>query len=112
MAIPETFLDVIKIIGSPVLIGIVLSLMLKEWTWFAGQKPAVKWSVTLAVSVLLPVLSQVLITCLPASWMVVMEWIWVPARVGLAAWAVSQGWNVVINNRASRQTSVFDKTRA
>jgi len=107
--IPKTFMDVVGLLGSPLLIGVVLSLMFKEWVWFINQKTWVKWVMTLGVCVFLPIISTALKLYLPASaWTFLEQW-WPVVASGLAVWVASQVWNQIYNKQIIRQTSVFDK---
>lgn len=106
--IPKTFLEVVKLLGSPLLIGIVLSLMLKEWVWFTGLKPWMKWTLTLLVSVLMPLLSRIIETYLPLNVMAFLESWWPTVAAGIAVWVASQVWNQIYNKKVDRQYSVFE----
>jgi hypothetical protein len=110
--IPKTFMQVVQLLGSPLLLGVVLSLMFKEWVWFIAQKPWVKWLMTLGVCLFLPILSQVLQEYLPASaWNFLEHW-WPVAAGGLAVWVASQVWNQIYNKKIDRQYSVFEPAAA
>jgi hypothetical protein len=106
--IPKTFMAVVQLLGSPILLGVVLSLMFKEWVWFIGQKTWVKWVMTLGLCVFLPIISQALQLYLPAAaWQFLEQW-WPIVASGLAVWVASQVWNQIYNKKIDRQYSVFE----
>jgi hypothetical protein len=110
MEIPATFADLLKLIGSPIFIGIVLSLIIKQWVWFANQQPTVKWLFVGAICIVLPILSRALTLYLPPSVLLFIEDWWPTLAVGLGIWVTSQVWNDVFNNRiATRKQSLFLK---
>lgn len=110
MDIPKTFADLIVLIGSPLFIGVVMSLLIKEWVWFQDKAKWVKWAITLGICIILPVISQALRLYLPpAAWAFLEQW-WPVVASGMGVWVASQVWNQFVNKKAERQVSVFDTT--
>jgi len=97
ITIPQTFMELVTLIGSPVFIGVVLSLLLKNWTWFMQLQSKVKWILTLLVAVALPVISRVLILYLPTGFVMIAEDWWPTLMIGFTVWVSSQVWNDTYN---------------
>jgi hypothetical protein len=82
--------------------------MLKEWPWFIGLPIWAKWTGTLLVCVLMPIISQVIQEFLPASAWTFLEHWWPFVAIGMGVWVASQVWNQVFNKKVDRQYSVFE----
>jgi len=93
MVLPETFKDFLSLIGSPVFIGVILSVILVRWAWFVNLSNKAKFWIVGGVSIFLPILSRALTLYLPVG---VVDFIeqWFPTVViGMGIWMSSQVWN-------------------
>ena len=100
MTLPTTFLDFLNLIGSPVFLGVVLSLLATRWQWFNDQSNSVKFWLTGLICVILPVLSQVGITYIPANVMTIIGQWWPTVMIGVGAWVSSQAWYIIFGPKA------------
>lgn len=107
MDIPKTFSDLLNTIGSPIFIGLVITFLLKEVPAFAKAKPWVKWTVTLLLSIFLPVASRALMLYLPPDVRAFMDQWWPTVAIGLGVWLSSQLGYQFITSKQQRKTSVF-----
>lgn len=93
MELPSTFKDFLTLIGSPVFIGVIISVLLVRWQWFVNLQNKAKFWIVGAICLLLPIASRALTLYLPAG---VVEFIeqWFPTLVvGMGIWMSSQIWN-------------------
>jgi len=93
MELPATFKDFLTLIGSPVFVGVVLSVILVRWQWFVNLQNKVKFWLVGAVCLFFPIASRALTLYLPAG---VVDFIeqWYPTVViGMGIWMSSQVWN-------------------
>ena len=93
MELPNTFKEFLSLIGSPIFIGVVISVLLVRWQWYVNLQNKVKFWIVGAICLILPIISRILILYLPAG---VVEFIeqWYPTVViGLGIWMSSQIWN-------------------
>jgi len=93
MEIPSTFKDFLTLIGSPVFIGVVISVLLVRWAWFVNLPSKSKFWIVGAVSVLLPIASQALVLYLPLGVVEFLEKWWPPFVIGIGVWTSTQIWN-------------------
>jgi len=93
MVLPETFKDFLSLIGSPVFIGVILSVILVRWAWFVNLSNKAKFWIVGGVSIFLPILSRALTLYLPVGMVDFIEQ-WFPTVViGMGIWMSSQVWN-------------------
>jgi len=93
MVLPETFKDFLSLIGSPVFIGVLLSVILVRWAWFVNLPNKAKFWIVGGVSIFLPILSRALTLYLPVGMVDFIEQ-WFPTVViGMGIWMSSQVWN-------------------
>lgn len=93
MELPNTFKDFLTLIGSPVFIGIIISVLLVRWAWFVNLQNKAKFWIVGAICLILPIVSKALTMYLPVG---VVEFIeqWFPTLViGMGIWMTSQVWN-------------------
>lgn len=91
--LPNTFKDFLTLIGSPIFIGIILSVLLVRWAWFVNLSNTYKFWITGLVCIVLPLVSRALTLYLPANVVLFIE-DWFPTLViGAGVWTSSQIWN-------------------
>jgi len=101
MVLPETFKDFLSLIGSPVFIGVILSVVLVRWAWFVNLSNKAKFWIVGGVSILLPILSRALTLYLPAGMVDFIEQ-WFPTVViGMGIWMSSQVWNKLFGSEGA-----------
>lgn len=93
MELPNTFKDFLTMIGSPVFIGVIISVLLVRWPWFVNLQNKAKFWLVGAVCLILPIISKALTMYLPVSAVEFIEQ-WFPTLVlGMGIWMSSQIWN-------------------
>lgn len=100
MEIPTTFMDLLKLLGSPLFVGIVISLLASRWSWFVAQTNEVKFWLTGLICVVLPILSQATLTYLPPEWVTFCETWWPSVVIGMGVWVSSQAWYLILGKQA------------
>jgi len=93
MELPATFADFLSLIGSPIFIGVILSVILVRWTWFVNLSNKAKFWIVGAVSILLPIISQALVLYLPTGVSAFLEQWYPTVVIGMGVWMSSQVWN-------------------
>ena len=101
MEIPSTFKDFLTLIGSPVFIGVVISVLLVRWAWFVNLPSKAKFWIVGAISILFPIASQALVLYLPAGVVVFIEFWWPPFVIGIGIWTSTQVWNNLFGERGA-----------
>ena len=101
MDIPATFIDAVKLIGSPLFVGIAVSLIANRFAWFKSQTGTVKFWLTGFFCVFLPVLSQAILTFVPVEAVKFLEAWWPSVVVGLGVWVSSQAWFEIFGNKSN-----------
>jgi hypothetical protein len=97
--IPATFLDFLKLIGTPLFLGIVISLLSSRWVWFVAQTNEVKFWLTGLVCIALPILSQAALTYIPQGAVTVIEAWWPAVVAGMGVWVTSQAWYFIFGDK-------------
>jgi hypothetical protein len=95
MEIPNTFKEFLTLIGSPIFIGVVISVLLVRWEWFVNLPNKAKFWLVGVICVFLPIASQALVLYLPAGVVVFIEFWWPPFVVGVGMWTSTQIWNIL-----------------
>jgi hypothetical protein len=93
MELPNTFTDFLSLIGSPVFVGVIVSVLLVRWGWFMSLGNQAKFWLVGAVCIVLPFASKLLIVYLPGAAVVVIEQWWPTLVAGMGIWMSSQVWN-------------------
>lgn len=93
MTLPSTFKDFLTMIGSPVFIGVILSIILVRWQWFVNLQNKTKFWIVGAISILLPIISRALTLYLPSSAVDFIEQWFPTVIIGIGVWTSSQVWN-------------------
>ena len=108
MELPTTFSDFLVLIGSPLFVGVILSVLLVRWPWFVNLGTQAKFWIVGLVSLGLPILSQVLLLYIPADIVLFIEGWWPPIVIGMGIWMSSQVWNKLfgIDGAVSRATNL------
>lgn len=93
MNLPNSFKDFLTLIGSPVFIGVIISVLLVRWPWFVNLQNKIKFWIVGMICLILPIISKALTMYLPVG---VVDFIeqWFPTVVlGMGIWMSSQIWN-------------------
>jgi hypothetical protein len=101
--LPQTFIEFLKLIGSPVFIGILISLLIREWVWLSKQKSEVKVMVIFLLCVGFPIVSQVVILYLPIAAVAFIEAWWPVVMVGVGSFIASQVWHDYTKNKIRQE---------
>lgn len=101
MELPSTFQEFLTMLGSPIFIGVIISVLLVRWPWYAGLTNKAKFWIVGAISILLPVLSHVLILYVPAQVNAVIEQWWPTVVGGMGIWMSSQVWNKLFGTQGA-----------
>jgi phosphoglycerol transferase MdoB-like AlkP superfamily enzyme len=111
---PSTFMEFLKLLGSPLFIGIIVSVILVKWQWFNSLGAKLKFWLTGLVCVGLPILSGVAVEYMTPAVLAFAEH-WYPFLViGMGVWASATGWNKLfgIKGAVSKDTTVADAVKA
>lgn len=95
MELPSSFQAFLTWIGSPVFIGIIISVLLVRWEWFVNLSNQAKFWIVGGVSMFLPILSRALILYLPVNAVAFIEDWWPTLVIGAGVWVSSQVWNLM-----------------
>jgi len=108
MELPSTFKDFLTMIGSPIFIGVVLSVLLVRWAWFVNLTDKVKFWIVGGVSIILPIVSRALVLYLPTGAVDFIEQWYPTVIIGLGVWMSSQVWNKLFgaNGAISRAPTI------
>jgi hypothetical protein len=93
MELPSTFKDLLTMIGSPLFIGVILSVLLVRWQWFVNLGNKTKFWLTGLVCILPPILSRILVLYLPVGAVDFIEQWYPTVLIGAGVWVSSQAWN-------------------
>ncbi|MBA4420257.1 MAG: hypothetical protein C0391_03845 [Anaerolinea sp.] len=93
MELPTTFQAFLTLLGSPIFIGVIISVLLIRWAWFVNLQTKAKFWIVGAISLGLPIISRLLIIYLPGQVVVFVETWWPTLVGGMGIWMSSQVWN-------------------
>jgi hypothetical protein len=102
MELPITFMGLLTVIGSPVFIGIIISVILVRMTWFVDLNKPKFWIVG-AICIGLPIISRLLILYLPLTVVDFLEFWWPTVVTGMGVWTSSQIWNIFFGEKGILQ---------
>lgn len=111
MEIPSTFVELLKLLGSPLFAGIVISLLATRWQWFQSQSSQVKFWLTGLVCVLLPIVSQAALTYLPADVVAFCETWWPSVVIGMGVWVSSQAWYQIFGKKSETESPIIGELK-
>jgi len=113
MELPVTFKDFLVFLGSPVFLGIVISILLVKWAWFNSLGDKSKFWIVGAICLVLPIASRALTLYLPESAVIFIEDWWPTIVGGFGIWTTTQIWNKLFGkNGAISKASIATLTTA
>jgi hypothetical protein len=104
--LPQTFIEFLKLIGSPVFIGVAVSLLVRESPWFELQKPIKKVLVVFGICMGFPIISNVLLLYLPVAVVAFLEMWWPVLMTGVGAFIASQIWHTYTKSKVRQIPAV------
>jgi len=108
MELPNTFKDFLTLLGSPLFIGVIISVLLVRWAWFVNLATQAKFWLVGLLCLGLPILSQVLLLYIPAPVVTFLEQWWPTVIIGMGIWMSSQIWNQLfgVNGAVNKATNL------
>lgn len=100
--LPQTFIEFVKLIGTPFFIGVMVSLVINYWAWFNKKSSAVKRIIVFFICVGFPIVSQLLLLYLPAAAIAFLEFWWPVLMIGVGSFIASQGWHAATKNKLNQ----------